>query len=78
VDTRDDARDAAVIRLMLDTGVTVSEIQGLLRSNLDLEVAQIELTGPAPITPPAPSASPKRRSKPSVATWRCATTRHPS
>jgi site-specific recombinase XerC len=31
---------------MLNTGVTVSEIQGLLRSNLDLEVVQIELGGP--------------------------------
>src|ERR671921_1389865 len=32
IKARDDARDAAVIRLMLDTGVTVSEIRGLLRS----------------------------------------------
>jgi integrase/recombinase XerD len=46
LNTRDDARDAAVIRLMLDTGVTVSEIRALLRSNLDLEAAQIELGGP--------------------------------
>jgi len=43
---RDDARDAAVIRLMLDTGVTVSEIRGLLRSDVDLETAQIQLGGP--------------------------------
>lgn len=43
---RDDARDAAVIRLMLDTGVTVSEIRGLLKSDVDLEVAQIQLGGP--------------------------------
>ena len=43
---RDDARDAAVIRLMLDTGVTVSEIRGLLRSDVDLEAAQIQLGGP--------------------------------
>jgi integrase/recombinase XerD len=43
---RDDARDAAVIRLMLDTGVTVSEIRGLLRSDLDLEAAQVHLGGP--------------------------------
>jgi len=42
----EDARDAAVIRLMLDTGVTVSEIRGLLRSNLDLDAAQIHLGGP--------------------------------
>src|SRR5919199_491300 len=46
VNTRDDARDAAVIRLMLDTGVTVSEIRGLLKSDLDLEAAQIHLGGP--------------------------------
>src|SRR5215211_2183765 len=46
VNTRDDARDAAVIHLMLDTGVTVSEIRGLLKSDLDLEAAQIQLGGP--------------------------------
>src|SRR3712207_5001698 len=44
--TLDAARDAAVIRLMLDTGVTVSEIRGLLRRDLDLEAAQIHLGGP--------------------------------
>src|SRR5919202_3037252 len=43
---RDDARDAAVIRLMLDTGVTVSEIRALLKSDVDLEAAQIHLGGP--------------------------------
>ena len=42
----DSARDAAVIRLMLDTGVTVSEIRGLLRSDIDLEAAQVHLGGP--------------------------------
>jgi site-specific recombinase XerD len=42
----DDLRDAVVIRLMLDTGVTVGEIRGLLRSDLDLDVAQIQLGGP--------------------------------
>jgi site-specific recombinase XerD len=42
----EDARDAAVIRLMLDTGVTVGEIRGLLKSDLDLEAAQIHLGGP--------------------------------
>jgi integrase/recombinase XerD len=46
VKERDDARDAAVIRLMLDTGVTVSEIRGLLRSDVDLEAGQIQLGGP--------------------------------
>jgi integrase/recombinase XerD len=46
VNGRDDARDAAVIRLMLDTGVTVSEIRGLLKSDLDLEAAQVQLGGP--------------------------------
>jgi integrase/recombinase XerD len=46
VNGRDDARDAAVIRLMLDTGVTVGEIRGLLKSDLDLEAAQIQLGGP--------------------------------
>ena len=42
----DDRRDAVLIRLMLDTGVTVGEIRGLLRSDLDLDVAQIQLGGP--------------------------------
>lgn len=42
----DGARDAAVIRLMLDTGVTVGEIRGLLRGDLDLEAAQVQLGGP--------------------------------
>ncbi|MEW6637797.1 MAG: tyrosine-type recombinase/integrase [Actinomycetota bacterium] len=46
VNTRDDARDAAVIRLMLDTGVTVGEIRGLLKSDADLDAAQIHLGGP--------------------------------
>jgi len=46
IKARDDARDAAVIRLMLDTGVTVSEIRGLLRSDVDLEAGQIQLGGP--------------------------------
>lgn len=40
------ARDAAVIRLMLDTGVTVSEIRGVLQSDVDLDAAQIQLGGP--------------------------------
>ncbi len=42
----DDARDAAIISLMLDTGVTVSEIQRVLREDVDLEAAQIHLGGP--------------------------------
>src|SRR5215203_2618066 len=42
----EDARDASVIRLMLDTGVTVSEIRGLLKSDLDLDAAQVHLGGP--------------------------------
>ncbi|MGH3148848.1 MAG: tyrosine-type recombinase/integrase [Rubrobacter sp.] len=46
VNARDDARDAAVIRLMLDTGVTVSEVRGLLKSDVDLEAAQVQLGGP--------------------------------
>ena len=46
LNTRDDARDAAVIRLMLDTGVTVSEIRALLKSDVDLEAAQVHLGGP--------------------------------
>jgi integrase/recombinase XerD len=46
LNTRDDARDAAVIRLMLDTGVTVSEVRTLLRSDVDLEAAQVQLGGP--------------------------------
>src|ERR687886_442386 len=44
--TRDGVRDAAVIRLMLDTGVTVSEIRALLKSDVDLEAAQVHLGGP--------------------------------
>jgi site-specific recombinase XerD len=31
---------------MLDTGVTVSEIRGVLRSDLDLDAAQVQLGGP--------------------------------
>ncbi len=46
LNTRDDARDAAVVRLMLDTGVTVSEIRALLESDVDLEAAQAHLGGP--------------------------------
>jgi len=46
LNTRDDARDAAVMRLMLDTGVTVSEIRGLHKSDVDLEAAQVHLGGP--------------------------------
>ncbi len=46
LNTRDEARDAALIRLMLDTGVTVSEVRGLLRSDVDLEAAQVQLGGP--------------------------------
>jgi integrase/recombinase XerD len=46
VNTRDDARDAAVIRLMLDTGVTVSEVRTLRKSDVDLEAAQAHLGGP--------------------------------
>ena len=42
----DSLRDAAVIRLMLDTGVTVGEIRTLLRSDLDLDAAQVQLGGP--------------------------------
>ena len=44
--TRDGARDAAVMRLMLDTGVTVSEIRGLLKRDVDLEASQVRLGGP--------------------------------
>jgi integrase/recombinase XerD len=44
--TRDAARDAAVMRLMLDTGVTVSEIRALLKSDVDIEAAQVHLGGP--------------------------------
>jgi len=39
-------RDAAFIRLMLETGVTVSEIRALLKSDLDLDSAQVHLGGP--------------------------------
>jgi integrase/recombinase XerD len=46
LNTRDDARDAAVMRLMLDAGVTVSEIRALLKSDVDLEAAQAHLGGP--------------------------------
>lgn len=45
-ETPDAARDAAVIRLMLDTGVTVGEIRGLLKNDVDLEAAQAQLGGP--------------------------------
>lgn len=46
VNTLDAARDATVIHLMLDTGVTVSEIRGLLKSDVDLDAAQVQLGGP--------------------------------
>lgn len=46
VTTLDAARDAAVFRLMLDTGVTVSEVRGLLKSDVDLNAAQVQLGGP--------------------------------
>src|SRR5215204_4749994 len=40
-------RDAVVIRLMLDTGVTVGEIRNILKSDLDLDAAaQVQLGGP--------------------------------
>ena len=39
-------RDAVMIRLMLDTGVTVGEIRGLLKSDVDLDAAQVHLGGP--------------------------------
>ena len=42
----DGLRDAVVIRLMLDTGVTVGEIRGLLKSDVDLDAGQVELGGP--------------------------------
>lgn len=45
-DKLDALRDAVVIRLMLDTGVTVSEIRGLLISDLDLDATQVQLGGP--------------------------------
>ncbi len=41
-----DARDAVFIRLMLESGVTVSEVRGLLRSDVDLDAAQVRLGGP--------------------------------
>ncbi|MBA2442620.1 MAG: tyrosine-type recombinase/integrase [Rubrobacter sp.] len=46
INNKDAARDAAVVSLMLDTGVTVSEIRGLLREDVDLEAARIGLGGP--------------------------------
>jgi integrase/recombinase XerD len=46
INKKDDARDAVMIRLMIETGVTVSEIRGVLRSDLDLEERQIQLGGP--------------------------------
>jgi len=39
-------RDAAFIRLMLETGVTVSEVRALLKSDLDLDAGQVHLGGP--------------------------------
>jgi integrase/recombinase XerD len=44
--TLDSLRDAVVIRLMLESGVTVSEIRGLLIGDLDLDAAQVHLGGP--------------------------------
>jgi len=46
-DSFDSLRDAVVIRLMLDTGVTVGEIRNILKSDLDLDAAaQVQLGGP--------------------------------
>ncbi len=45
-DTLDSLRDAVMIRLMLDAGVTVGEIRGLLKNDLDLDAAQVHLGGP--------------------------------
>lgn len=45
-DSLDSLRDAVVIRLMLDTGVTVGEVRGLLLSDLELDAAQVHLGGP--------------------------------
>src|SRR5919112_2888328 len=44
--TLDSLRDAVVIRLMLESGVTVSEIRSLLIGDLDLDAAQVHLGGP--------------------------------
>jgi len=42
----DDARDKAIMSLMLDTGVTVSEIRGVLQEDVDLDASQIHLGRP--------------------------------
>ena len=44
--TLDSLRDAVVIRLMLESGVTVSEIRGLVIGDLNLDAAQVHLGGP--------------------------------
>jgi len=60
LNTRDDTRDAAVIRLMLDTGVTVSEVRTLRKSDVDLQAAQVQLGGPGShLTPRARRLSPE-------------------
>jgi site-specific recombinase XerD len=60
LNTRDDIRDAAVIRLMLDTGVTVSEVRTLRKSDVDLQAAQVQLGGPGShLTPRARRLSPE-------------------
>lgn len=41
-----DLRDAVVIRLMIESGVTVGEMRGLLIKDLDPEAGQIHLGGP--------------------------------
>ena len=65
-DRLDPLRDAVVIRLMLDTGVTVGEIRRLLKSDLDLEAAQINLGGPGSHLAPRP----RRLSEETVETLR--------
>ena len=55
----DDLRDAVVIRLMLDTGVTVGEIRGLLKGDLDFDAAQIQLGGPGSHLAPRPGRLPE-------------------
>jgi integrase/recombinase XerD len=60
-------RDAVMIRLMLDTGVTVGEIRGLLKSDVDLDAAQIHLGGPGSHLAPRV----RRLSGETVKTLRC-------
>ncbi|AHY45375.1 Site-specific recombinase XerD [Rubrobacter radiotolerans] len=62
LNTTADLRDAVMVRLMLETGVTVGEIRGVLRSDVSLDAAQVNLGGPGShLAPRTRKVSPETR-----------------